>query len=76
MSELPKDGFLRIDDVLKFIPVSKSTWWAGVRSGRFPRGVKLGSKTTVWRVQDIRQLIENPTGGGPKTCETPTDGNL
>lgn len=71
MSELPKDGFLRIDQVLKFIPVGKSTWWAGIRAGKFPRGIKLGAKTTVWRVEDIRSLIENP-GGGPKRAETLT----
>ena len=40
------------------IPVSKSTWWAGVRSGRFPKPVKLGRRITVWRVEDIRALIE------------------
>ncbi len=68
--ELPKDGFLRIDDVLKFIPVGKSTWWAGIRAGKFPRGVKLGAKTTVWRVEDIRSLIKNPAGG-PLNAQTP-----
>jgi len=39
------------------IPVSKSTWWAGVKSGRFPQPVKLGPRITVWRVEDIRTLI-------------------
>jgi predicted DNA-binding transcriptional regulator AlpA len=37
--------------------VSKSTWWAGVKSGRFPKPVKLGPRTTAWRVEDIRNLI-------------------
>jgi prophage regulatory protein len=40
------------------IPVSKSTWWAGVKDGRFPRPIKLGRGITVWRVEDIRALIE------------------
>ena len=39
-------------------PVSKSTWWQGVKDGRFPKPVKLGVKTTAWRVEDIRALIE------------------
>lgn len=56
---MPETGFLRITDVLKFIPVSKSSWWAGVASGKYPKSIKLGSKTTVWRVEDIRALIEN-----------------
>ena len=38
------------------IPVSKSTWWAGIRDGRFPKGVKIG-RITAWRVEDIRELI-------------------
>lgn len=40
------------------IPVSTSTWWEGVKDGRFPRPVKLGPRTTAWRVEDIRELIE------------------
>jgi prophage regulatory protein len=41
------------------IPVSKSTWWAGVKSGLYPRPVKLGPKITVWKASEIRALIEN-----------------
>lgn len=59
-----ESGFLRLPEVLKVFPVSKSTWWAGVKSGRFPQGVKLGPRVTAWRTEDIRALIENPTGGG------------
>ena len=39
------------------IPVKKSCWWAGVKSGRFPAPTKLGPRVTVWRVEDIRALI-------------------
>jgi prophage regulatory protein len=56
---LPETGFLRLPEVLKVIPVSKSTWWAGVKDGRFPKGVKLSEKITAWRVEDIRALIES-----------------
>ncbi len=58
---LPESGLLRLSQILGPagpIPVSKSTWWAGVRSGRFPRPLKLGPRITVWRVEDIRALIE------------------
>ncbi|TIM05487.1 AlpA family phage regulatory protein [Mesorhizobium sp.] len=41
------------------IPVGKSTWWDGVRSGRFPKPVKLGPRTTVWRQEDVQSLIDN-----------------
>ena len=58
---LPETGFVRLVSILAPrgpIPVSKSTWWAGVKSGRFPQPVKLGPRTTAWRVEDIRRLIE------------------
>ena len=56
---LPETGFLRLPAVLALIPVSKSTWWAGIKAGRFPQPVKIGPRTTCWRVEDIRKLIEN-----------------
>ena len=59
---LPETGFLRIKDIIAPygpIPVSKSTWWAGVKSGRFPQPVKsLGLRITFWRVDDIRAWID------------------
>ena len=57
---LPEIGFLRFTSILAPngpIPVSKSTWWAGVKSGRYPASVKLGPRITAWRVEDIRKLI-------------------
>lgn len=54
---LPETGFVRLPEVLKVFPVSKSTWWAGVKEGRYPKPVKLGPKMTAWRVEDIRELI-------------------
>jgi predicted DNA-binding transcriptional regulator AlpA len=45
------------------IPVSRGTWFNGVRSGRFPAPVKLGPRITVWRVEDIRHLIEDGVHG-------------
>lgn len=56
-SVLPVEGFARLSQILATIPVSRSTWLAGVKSGRFPQPVKLGPRTTVWRVEDIRALI-------------------
>lgn len=61
-NELPQTGLLRIRQILAPhgpIPVSKSTWWAGVKDGRFPKPMKLGARVTVWRIEDINHLIEN-----------------
>lgn len=51
-------GFLRIGEVLKLFPVSKSTWWLGIKEGRFPAGVKLSERVTAWRVEDIEKLMQ------------------
>jgi prophage regulatory protein len=68
---LPETGFLRLRQIIgapetenrppipAVFPVCKSTWWEGVRSGRFPKPVKLGPKISAWRVEDIRKLIES-----------------
>ncbi len=55
---LPEAGFIRLPQVLLLIPVSRASWWAGVKAGKYPPGVKIGARTTAWRVSDIRDLIE------------------
>lgn len=55
---IPEFGFLRLDDVLRIIPVSKTTWYNGIRSGRFPKGIRLSQNIVVWRVEDIRNLVK------------------
>jgi len=67
MSQLPEAGLLRLKQIIgdpnanppipPIIPVKKSCWWNGVRSGRFPKPVKLGPRVTAWRAEDIRSLI-------------------
>jgi predicted DNA-binding transcriptional regulator AlpA len=55
---LPETGFVRLPTILKIIPVSKSTWWNGVKSGQFPKAVKIGERITAWRAEDIKKLVE------------------
>ena len=57
-TKLPETGFVRLPHILSIIPIGKSTWWAKVKSGEFPQSVKIGSRSTAWRVEDIRALIE------------------
>jgi predicted DNA-binding transcriptional regulator AlpA len=59
MYEMPAVGFVRLKDILLIYPVSKSTWWVGVASGEYPKPVKLSKRTTAWRVEDIRELIQS-----------------
>jgi len=75
MSPTPKYGFMRINQILgdkkaspplaPIIPICKSAWWKGISLGKYPKPIKLGPKTTVWRVEDILDLIKN----GPSNPE-------
>lgn len=67
ITDLPETGFVRLPQIIgdpkadppvpPRYPVSRSTWWAGVKSGRYPKPVKLGPRITAWRVEDVRALI-------------------
>jgi prophage regulatory protein len=64
---LPETGFLRIWQIVgnkktstpALIPISRTSFLNGVKSGKFPQPVKLGIRTTAWRVEDIRNLIRS-----------------
>ena len=72
MHQLPETGYLRLPQIIgdsnanipALIPISKSAWWAGIKSGRYPKGVHLGPRTTAWTVESIRALIESAKHGG------------
>lgn len=61
-----KDSFLRLPEVLALIPVSRATWYEGIKSGRFPMQVKLGARASAWRRSDIERLIDNLSLGQPE----------
>jgi predicted DNA-binding transcriptional regulator AlpA len=59
-----RTGYVRLSDILAPagpLPISKSTWWAGVKVGRYPAAVKLGPRITAWRIEDILALMERGT---------------
>jgi prophage regulatory protein len=65
---LPETGFLRIWQIIgnpkaeppipPILPIGRTTFLNGVKSGKYPKPVKLGQRTTAWRAEDIRKLIE------------------
>ncbi len=67
-SEVRAAGFYRLRQIIgdrsaeppvpAIIPVSKSSWWAGVKAGRYPQPVKIGPHTTAWRIEDIHALVD------------------
>ncbi|WP_316901218.1 AlpA family phage regulatory protein [Pseudodesulfovibrio indicus] len=64
----PQVGFVRLPQILSVIPVSRSTWLRGVKSGKYPEPVKLGERTTAWRVEDILNLIDSLSRNEREIC--------
>jgi predicted DNA-binding transcriptional regulator AlpA len=58
-SNIPTKDFLRLPQVLALIPVSRSSWWAGIKAGRYPKPVKIGPRTSAWEVKTIDALLED-----------------
>jgi predicted DNA-binding transcriptional regulator AlpA len=59
LNNISENSLLRLPQVLALIPVSRSTWWAGCRTGRFPKPVKLGPRISAWRAGEIAAVLEN-----------------
>ena len=53
------DRLLKLKAVLSLIPVSRSSWYQGIKTGRYPAPVKLGPRAAAWRASEINLLIEN-----------------
>ena len=73
LCQVPEIGFLRVKQILgdekavppipPIIPIGRTKWWAGVKTGKFPKPVKLGPRTTAWLASDIRNLIDELSKG-------------
>lgn len=55
-------GFYRLPKVLEIFPISRSGWYAGIKAGRHPAGVKIGPRTTAWHKTDIEELCNRLSG--------------
>ena len=72
----PQTGFLRLKQIIgdpkakppipAIFPISNSAWWDGIKKGIYPRPVKLSARTSAWKVDDIRSLIEKINERGVK----------
>jgi len=54
---IPQSGFMRLNPVLQVIPVSKTAWYEGIAAGIYPAPVKLGKRSSAWKVEDIKELV-------------------
>ncbi|MCG8056915.1 MAG: AlpA family phage regulatory protein [Candidatus Thiodiazotropha endolucinida] len=59
LATLPEDALIRIKDVLRLYPISKSGWFKGIQDGKYPKPVKLGERVSAWRVGDILKLVRS-----------------
>lgn len=59
LSGLPNDAIIRLPDVLRLYPVSKSLWWLGVKNGEYPKPVKLGVRARGWRIGEVLALTQD-----------------
>lgn len=59
VSKLHPESVIRIPTILKIYPVSRSTWEIGVKSGRYPKPIRLSERGIGWRLKDILKLIED-----------------
>lgn len=57
MLTIPKIGYVKIDKILEVFPVSRSAFWAGVKSGKYPPSYKLSARCTAWKAEDIHALL-------------------
>ena len=55
------ERLLRLNQVLARVPISRATWYAGIRDGRFPPPVKLGARISAWREGDVLVLLDRGT---------------
>lgn len=51
------ERYIREREIIQILPISRATWWAGVKSRKFPAGIKLSPRVTVWRASDIEALM-------------------
>ena len=52
------ESLMRDKQVLQRLPISRAAWWLGVKEGKYPAGIKLSPRITVWRSTDIDLLIQ------------------
>ena len=52
-------ALIKLPEVLQLYPVSRSTWYQGIKLGKYPPPIKIGPRSSAWRLSDINKLIED-----------------
>ncbi|RII84627.1 hypothetical protein CJO09_03910 [Neopusillimonas maritima] len=53
---------VRIPQVSAVCGLGRSTIWVWVKAGKFPKPLKLSTRTSVWPVEEIRAWLNDPLG--------------
>jgi predicted DNA-binding transcriptional regulator AlpA len=46
-------------------PIHRSTLWRGVKSGRYPKPIKVGLGTNRWRASELIAVVERAAAARP-----------
>lgn len=57
---LPEDALIRLDEVLKRIPVSRSSYYAGQKLGLYVAPISIGPRARAYRYSEIRAWLLDP----------------
>ncbi len=55
--KLPESGYIRIDTLIKFLPLSKSSIWRLSKNKKFPQPIRLSEGVTAWKADDIHAWL-------------------
>lgn len=69
--DINEDQVYRINDLIppkksdrpRLLPMSRSSWWQGVKDGKYPQPIKYGPRITAWRGSDIKRFLTNGLEG-------------
>jgi prophage regulatory protein len=57
-----KTAYIRINQLIQTLPISKASIWRKVKQGTFPAPVKLSVGITAWRKTDIETWLNQCEG--------------
>lgn len=57
-----KAAYIRINQLIQTLPISKASIWRKVKQGTFPAPVKLSVGITAWRTADIETWLNQCEG--------------
>ncbi len=60
-TQIPPITLMRIPQILKVMPVSKSKFWLMVQKGEFPKPIKIG-RSSFWTIEQVQAYLRERMG--------------